>query len=165
MEKILLLLTHSHWQSLQFLAIWPFESKFSLKINLILPLSCGPFLTISPNFHSLEFSIFLSGFHQALRPKFGHFFWHNDSVMRWHQSWHFDILTFDRRTIWHEKMTSLLCDIWHLCILPFWHCDRMTSWFMTLRPDCSAWIFTPRGTGRLCLHSLQLKKPATATGI
>ena len=136
MEKILLPLTHSHWQSLQFLAIWPFESKFSLKINLILPLSCGPFLTISPNFHSLEFSIFLSGFHQALRPKFGHF---SDTMTVWRGGINHDILTFwhliggqfDMKRWHHDDVTS-----WRLCILPFWHCDRMTSWFY----DITTWL-------------------------
>ena len=148
MEKILLPLTHSHWQSLQFLAIWPFESKFSLKINLILPLSCGLFLTISPNFHSLEFSIFLSGFHQALRPKFGHF---SDTMTVWWGGINHDILTFwhliggqfDMRKWHHYYVTYDTCAFCLSDIVTGWHHD-----FMTLRPDCSAWICTSRGTGR-----------------
>ena len=128
MEKILLLLTHSHWQSLQFLAIWPFESKFSLKINLILPLSCGPFLTISPNFHSLEFSIFLSGFHQALRPKFGHF---SDTMTVWWGGINHDILTFwhliggqfDMRKWHHYYVTYDTCAFCLSDIVTGWHHD------------------------------------------
>lgn len=115
------------------------------------------FLTISPNFHSLEFSIFLSGFHQALRPKFGHF---SDTMTVWWGGINHDILTFwhliggqfDMRKWHHYYVTYDTCAFCLSDIVTGWHHDL---WHYDLiAPHESVHLVEPVDC---CLHSLQTK--------